>query len=107
MLKKVDWTNNETRLYMIIKNTGKNDVDVFPDQGKIVQKGKQKEAYYSNNIFTVTNCSNFTISGFVINVNSNQKNSYRYSYVEPDCRGNPSRQNRTRSREMIPVGRKE
>lgn len=27
----------------------------------------------SNNIFTVTNCSNFTISGFVINVNSNQK----------------------------------
>lgn len=49
MLKKVDWTNNETRLYMIIKNTGKNDVDVFPDQGKIVQKDKQKEAYYNFN----------------------------------------------------------
>ena len=40
---KVDFTKDETRIYLKVENNSKSDFDNYPDQGVIVQNGKQYE----------------------------------------------------------------
>lgn len=42
-LEKVDWTDDETRVYLTVKNDGSSTFESYPDQGVIVQDSKQYE----------------------------------------------------------------
>ena len=46
-VSKVDFTKNETRIYVKVKNNSSVDFDNYPDQGVIVQDGKQYEAEWN------------------------------------------------------------
>ena len=40
-LTKTDWTKNSTRMYITVENTNSSTIDVYPDDGAVVQNGKQ------------------------------------------------------------------
>lgn len=46
-LEKVDFTANETRVYLTITNSSGTTFSVYPDQGVLVQNGKQYENNYN------------------------------------------------------------
>lgn len=46
-VSKVDFTDNETRIYIKVENNGSATFDNYPDQGVIVQNGKQYEAEWN------------------------------------------------------------
>lgn len=46
-LEKVDFTVDETRVYVKIENNSSDTFDVYPDQGVILQCGKQYEVTYN------------------------------------------------------------
>ena len=48
-LEKVDFTEDETRIYITITNNSSSTFDVYADQGVIVQNGKQYESEYNYN----------------------------------------------------------
>lgn len=43
-VKKVDFTGQNVRIYLNVKNNSSEDFDNYPDQGKVIQGGKQYEA---------------------------------------------------------------
>lgn len=43
-VKKVDFTGQCVRIYLNVKNNSSEDFDNYPDQGKVIQGGKQYEA---------------------------------------------------------------
>ena len=47
-LSKVDYTNDETRIYLKVENNSSSVFDNYPDQGVIVQDGKQHETEWSD-----------------------------------------------------------
>lgn len=47
-VSKVDFTKDETRIYLKVENNSSSDFDNYPDQGVIVQNGTQYEAQYSD-----------------------------------------------------------
>ena len=47
-VSKVDFTEDETRIYLTVQNDSKSDFDNYPDQGVIVQNGKQYEAEWND-----------------------------------------------------------
>lgn len=46
-VSKVDFTADETRIYLKVENNGSSTFDNYPDQGVIVQGGKQFETSWS------------------------------------------------------------
>ena len=46
-VSKVDFTKDETRIYLNVENGSSSTFDNYPDQGVIVQNGNQIEAEYS------------------------------------------------------------
>lgn len=46
-VSKVDFTNSETRIYVKVENNSSDVFDNYPDQGVIVQNGKQYEAEWN------------------------------------------------------------
>lgn len=48
-VKKVDFTGQNARIYLNIKNNSSEDFDNYPDQGTIIQDGKQYKAEYNSN----------------------------------------------------------
>lgn len=45
-VKKVDFTSDSTRIYLSIKNDGSDTFETYPDQGVVIQNGKQKDPSY-------------------------------------------------------------
>lgn len=43
-VKKVDFTGQNVRIYLNVKNNSSEDFENYPDQGKVIQGGKQYEA---------------------------------------------------------------
>lgn len=48
-VKKVDFTGQNVRIYLNVKNNSSEDFDNYPDQGTIIQDGKQYKAEYNSN----------------------------------------------------------
>ena len=46
-VSKVDFTNSETRIYVKVENNSSESFDNYPDQGVIVQNGKQYETTWN------------------------------------------------------------
>ena len=46
-VSKVDFTDKETRIYLTVKNNSSAEFDNYPDQGVIVQDGKQYESEWN------------------------------------------------------------
>lgn len=47
-VKKVDYTDSEMRIYLKVTNNSSSDFDNYPDQGSVIQKGKQHEVEYND-----------------------------------------------------------
>lgn len=45
-VKKVDFTGQNVRIYLNVKNNSSEDFENYPDQGKVIQGGKQYEVEY-------------------------------------------------------------
>lgn len=48
-VKKVDFTGQNVRIYLNVKNSSSEDFDNYPNEGTIIQGGKQYEAEYDSN----------------------------------------------------------
>lgn len=48
-VKKVDFTGQNVRIYLSVKNNSSEKFDNYPDEGKIIQGGKQYEVEYDGN----------------------------------------------------------
>lgn len=89
-IEKADYTKDETRIYISLKNSNSSDFTVYPDQGAIIQDGNQLEANYNdydkNSSLEIN--SGATTSGIITFKRIDYKKSFSYSFKGYDSEFN-------------------
>lgn len=86
---KVDFTKDETRIYLTIKNDSGATFDVYADQGKIVQNGKQYDADYSGLYEMIsTEIKSGASAEGIIAFPKVEENTFTYSFTGYDAEFN-------------------
>lgn len=88
---KVDFTKSGyLRIYVTVQNNGSSEADVYPDQGAVVQNGKQIESDYSSEDYpeVASPISAGATSSGVILYKTSDQSSFTYSFDGYDAEMN-------------------